>query len=494
MVRVLRRARESCGAVCVALLLSAPIIQAAGSSLIQAVKDRNASAVRQLLARHADVNARQPDGGTPLHWAAHRNDVEIATLLVSAGAQVNAQNDLGATPLWLACLNGSPAMVDVLLRAGANPNVALPSGERPLMTAARTGNVAVVRALIDAGAELEAAEQGRGQTALMWAVSKGQIDVARVLIEQGASVNAASAAGFSPLMFAARQGSVDMGALLLAHGADVNRVDSTGNDALLVAVVRGQLPFARLMLDHGAKPNAMTAGYTPLHWASTEWASQLNFDYQVDEGEWSVLGGLPGNKRIDAIKMLLAYGADVNARVAKGPSRYGAPSMVKAAYVVGGTPFLLASTAADVEMMRLLLANGADYSITTTDGTTPLMLAAGLTHYDAESRAPEAKHLEAVKLLVSLGADVNAANSAGNTALHGGAFGGFNSVIEYLVSRGAQLNVKNKEGQTPLAMAEGIEVGMMVYSRPATAAVLLRLGAGSDTAPLSGEIVLKKNK
>jgi ankyrin repeat protein len=327
----------------------------------------------------------------------------------------------------------------------------------------------------------------------MWAVSKGQIDVTRVLIEQGADVNAASEARFTPLMFAARQGSVDIGELLIANGADVNQVDSTGTDALLVAVVRGHLPFAKLVLDHGARPNAMTAGYTPLHWASTEWASQLNFDYQIADGEWSVLGGLPVARRIDAIKMLLAYGADVNVRVAKSPPRYGV-SMVRPAYLVGGTPFLLASIAADIDVMQLLLANGADPSIATADGTTPLMLAAGLTHYDAESRAPEAKHLEAVKLLVGLGADVNAINSVGNTPLHGGAFGGFNSVIEYLASHGATLNVKNKEGQTPLAMAEGTEVGMMVYSRPATAAVLRRLGAESDTAPLSGAIVLKKGK
>jgi ankyrin repeat protein len=277
-----------------AILLSALAIAAeTDTRLIQAVKNRDADSVRALLKQHVDVNATQGDGATALHWAAHRDDLVIADLLIRAGARASVADDLGTTPLHLACTNRSAAMVERLLSADANGNAALPSGETALMTCARAGDARAVKALLAHGADVNATEHEHHQTALMWAVAQRHPDVVRLLIDSRADVRARSATyaqtvvgeqtqragreelnytvwrgGATPLLFAARVGDVESARLLLTAGADANDSQPDGISALVLAAHSGNGPVAVLLLEHGADPNADGSGYTALHAAS----------------------------------------------------------------------------------------------------------------------------------------------------------------------------------------------------------------------------------
>lgn len=454
--------------------------------LVEAVKHRDTAAARNLVNRRADVNVAEPDGATALHWAAHWDDLDTADLLLRAGAAVNAANDHGVTPLALASLNGSAAMVTRLLEAGANPNAARTTGETPLMTAARTGVVAVVRALVSRGADVHARESAGHQTALMWAVAEKHAPVVRALIDAGADARARSKGGFTPLLFAARQGDIESAEALLAAGADVNETAADGMSALVVATVRGHTALAMALLERGADPNGDEAGFTVLHWASGRWETELTgpngIVTQADE-EW---GALPGVRtaRVQFVQALLAHRADPNAALAKVPPRAGYTQLQVEHRVAGvnpypgATPFLLAAMAGDVAVMQALADGGADPLRTANDKTTPLMVAAGLGRYMAESHVTEQQSLEAVRLALALGVDINAVNDAGSTALHGAAFIKANLLVRFLVDNGAAVNVANKRGQTPLMVADTIRAGSATVSgRTSTGDLLRELGA-----------------
>jgi uncharacterized protein len=473
---------SACVAVVILLPLMPSAARAAGDApLVEAVRHRNRAAVRELLRQGVDVNARQADGATALHWAAQWDDLETAGQLVRAGAQPDVVNEYGVMPLHHAALNGSAAMVEILLKAGANASAALPSGETVLMTAARSGSMAAVRTLLARGADVNARERQRGQTALMWAVSERHADVARVLVEAGADIHAKTEGGFTPLLFAAREGDVDTARLLVGRGADVNQVAADGASVLLVATVRGHAELAIFLLQQGADPNASGTGYTPLHWAAGAWESLMTHDYSIESGEWSRLGGVVEG-RTELIKALLHRGADPNAPLTRNPPRFGHSffGILGGGGLSGGTPFFVAAMAGDAEMMQLLLAGGADPGRPTRDGTTPLMVAAGMATVEEETRIPQVRRIDALRLLLALGADINAANGAGNTALHATAYLGFDEVAQFLVDSGARLNPKNKRGQTPLKVASGVQQTLQLYKHPSTEALLRKLGATMD--------------
>jgi ankyrin repeat protein len=461
-------------AVVVSLCLAAPkVVSADDLTLIEAVKQGNQKAVRDLL-RGADVNAGEGDGASALHWAAHRNDLTIAELLLRAGSHVDAANDYGVTPLLVACVNGNSQMAALLLASGAAPNRANGSGETPLMAAARAGATGAVEALVAAGAELETKDPARGQTALMWAVAGQHRDVVRVLIKSGARPEAESASGFTPLMFAAREGALEEARLLVEAGTDVNHAARDGSTPLLIATVRGQWELGELLLKHGANPNA-GSGFNPLHWAAGAWETQLSGEF--GSHQYEVLAGLrPG--KLEFVKLLLSSGADVNARTTAQPPRFG--FSVFQLRLLGATPFFLAALAGDVDIMRLLVASGADPSISTNQQTTPLMAAAGLGRIIGESHTTEARALEAVKLTLELGANVRAVNERGETALHGAAYQGANLVAQLLIDRGAEINPKSKCGWTPLTIAEGVFHSGGVFVHPTTVDLLRKLGGTSD--------------
>ncbi len=476
------RCVSGCG---LALLLSAGSVAGANDgSLIDAVKARDAEAVEALLGASADVNAPAADGATALHWAAYHDALPLADLLLHAGGDVDAANDYGVTPLSLACDNGSAGMVERLLEAGAAPDAARSTGETPLMTCARTGSTDAVRALLDAGADPSTAETWQGQTALMWAAAEGHTVIVRALVEKGADVHARTAGGFTALLIAAREDEPELARLLLDAGADVNAMAPGGATPLLVAAVRGHTRLAMLLLEQGADPNAGEAGYTPLHWAAGSWHSELTGSLRgietARDEEWRSLNGVRDGK-LELVEALLANGADPDVRLVDHPPQFGFASQRFRVSIAGATPFLLAAMDANVAVMDALVAAGADTRLATDEGTTPLMVAAGLGRVPAETRVTEADTLDAVQFVLDLGAEVNAINFVGRSALHGAAHIRSDPAVQLLVDHGATVDVADQRGITPLMIAEGGGHILLPGLGGGSTADLLRALGGAET-------------
>ena len=463
---------------CVVMLLSAAVLGAAVSDLADAAMKGNKAAVRSLLQKKADVNAAQTDGTTALHWAVRLDDLETAELLIRAGANVSAATRAGATPLQLAAVNGNAAIIAALIKAGADPNAPVTKyGDTTLMMAARTGNPEAIKVLLDNGATANAVETWGGTTALMWAVSESHPDAAKMLIDRGANVNVRSKivpsegrrggstsnssvtslprdpepgekpkkdyyGGFTPLHFAVRQGDMESTRRLVAAGADVNTVSADGKASLELAIYNGNYEIASFLIDNKAQVNHADAeGFTPLFWA-------------VDRRNMETNPGMPWMVTLDPlplIKKLLASGANPNAFVDNIPtSRRSALNLTPR--TTFATALARAAFSADMELVQLLLSNGADPNIVSSHNETALMQAAGYAWIDGYSRGKSnAERLEVIKLLVKLGANVNAADDAGITALMGAGNFGDLPIIQYLVDAGGNLGAhdlgKKNDGQ-----------------------------------------------
>jgi len=476
----------ACGLALV-LVASGAAESAALAPLADAAERADRASVRALLERGALVNQAQVDGMTALHWAAYLEDLETAKLLVNAKANVKAANRYGVTPLSLACTNGDEVMVELLLEAGADPNTKLRGDETVLMTAARTGKLAAVKALLSRGADVNARER-RGQTALMWAAAEGHAAVVQALLQAGADFRTPLSSGFTPLSFAVREGRTDVVRILLKAGTDVNlamqpkkssgRAPARGTTPLILAVENGHFELAVALLDAGADPNDQRCGFTALH--TLTWVRKPNRGDE-ESGDPAPIGS--GNlSSLQLVEELGAHGADVNARLKRGASGRGVLSRV------GATPFLLAAMTADVPLMKTLVKLGADPLLPNAEHCTPLMAAAGVGSLaPGEEAGTEPEALEAVKLALALGNNVNAVADNGETAMHGAAYKNFPQVVQLLADKGARIEVwnrKNKYGWTPLAIAEGHRPGNFKPS-PETVAALNRvlLAAGISLPP-----------
>jgi ankyrin repeat protein len=486
---------------------AAPITASNTASLADAAERGDKQAVRSLLQGHADVNKAQGDGATALHWAAYQDDAETTQLLIGAGANVNAPNKYGITPLVLAAKNGNAQIIRQLLKAGADPNGTVRENETPLMFAARTGSMDAVNALLSGDAKVNAQEGWNGQTALMWAAEAGQAAVVQALLEHGADFRARSHSGATALLFAARHGDIDTIRALLAAGAGVNEARPDGATPLLVAVINGHADVVDFLLNKGANPNA-EGGSTQITMQGTRTKAiplkyrRLGYSKRDSEGvppgnnwgrplqaavhvaNWEISDELIAVQidRLRVIKSLLAHGADVNCRNPMEEPRW--PGARYRRPLQGATAFLLAAKAADIEVMRLLLAHGADPTIKTVDNITPLMAAAGIAWASNQDRASDGQVLEAVKLLVEEeGADVNEVSDTGETAMHAAAYRGANNVVQYLFDKGAKLDVIARDGRTPLIIAEGVEYGNSFAAQPQTAELLRKLGAPERQCP-----------
>ena len=463
----------------------------ANAQIADAVEHRDKDAVQALVKQRVNVNAAQPDGSTALHWAAHWNDLETVNLLLRAGANPKLANRYGATPLSEAASVGNAPMIEALLKAGADPKtLTTADGETVLMTAARAGNVDAVKLLLDRGADVNAREKYKGQTALMWAAAERHPDVVKVLLAHGAdwkvvsfdretkmpklsaasSVSPIARGGFTAFLFTAREGDIESAKVMLDSGVDINQTDIDGTNALVVSIMNKKYTFAKFLLDRGANPNlADVKGRAALYAA----VDIRNEDYSA----------LPNRKEddptpsLELVKALLAHGANPNMALIRNlPGRSGMDSG-DTSLGEGTTPLMRAALSGDAAVMRALLAKGADPKLTIKDGTTALMFAAGVGYRDKFTRGTEADALEALKVAVEAGLDISQTSTRGETALHGAAGRGADSIVQFLVDHGAKLDTKTKQGLTALDFAMGKNVfGQLPVPHDSTVDLIRKLG------------------
>jgi ankyrin repeat protein len=492
-------------------VVARPAPASADQRFIQAAARGDIAAVRLLLRERVDVNAADADGTTALHWTVWGDNLETVDELIRAGANVAAANAFGVTPVYIAAEHGNAAIVRKLLDAGADANTADRTGDTVLMAAVRAGKLDAVQLLLERGAKVNAAEPALGHTVLMWAVRENHPALVKLLIERGASVEARTRigakpaarppgagggshgvgivrsgvppqgeqqpapGGMTPLLFAARDGLLAAADVLIAAKADLNAADPNGMTPLMMAITNNQLAVAQLLVDKGADLRAADWwGRTPL-WAAVE---IRNLDLRSGATD----NGVDRDAALRLIEAIIARGVDVNARVKEFPPQrrhlLGLGSLEWVDFT-GQTPFIRAAQSADVPLMRLLLSKGADPNITTFNGTTALMTAAGVNWVVGQtfSESP-ARWLEAVKLCLEIGGDVNAVNEMGLAAVHGAANRGSDDIIELLAQHGARLDVPDKHGRTPLTWAEGVFLATnSPVAKPSTMALLKKLTA-----------------
>jgi len=479
-----------------ALALLSPLAGHASSTsqtaLADAAMNGDAQALKALLKGGADPNVRGQFGTPALHWRVDADDLAGTKLLLDAGANPNGTTERDITALSLAIGNGNAPMVDLLLKAGADPNRLEPTGETPLMMASQAGVPEVVQSLLKRGVPVDAREASFGQTALMYAARAGQARIVAILLAAGAQPNVATTVGrtpafiapnsvpgfgfgvgilrggvpadrgrreptpggMTPLHYAARHDHVEVAKLLIDAGAKVNAREADDITPLLMAISNDNVSVAQFLLAHGGDVNAPDwYGRSPL------WEAVNVRNLYVHNATFK--NGIDRAPVLELIKALLAAGANVNARTRETPPFRNHLLEITGSLewvdFTGQTPFLTAALAGDVTVMKLLLQHGADPRIDTFHGTSALMAAAGVNWVVAQTwtEGPQ-QLLEAVKMCYELGLDVNQANSMGVTALHGAANRGSQDIIRFLVDKGADLTAQDNEHRSALDWAKGV--------------------------------------
>jgi ankyrin repeat protein len=482
--------------IAVVLLLAsvASPLWAAEAPLASAVERMDRGAIRQLIDKRADVNVPQTDGTTALHWAAYHDDLDLAKKLLAAGANVRASNRYGVTPLSLACTNGNAEMIGKFLDAGADANASLPGGETMLMTAARTGKVAAVRVLIARGADVHVKEPRRGQTALLWAAAEGHVEVLEELIKAGADFRTPLDSGYTPLLFAVRQGQIGAAKALLKAGADVNEVVKVGKPPKLpegerpiragttplhLAVANGHFQLASELLDAGADPNSDLMGYTVLHMVVYVREPGIGDNDPGPEGSGTMTS-------LEFVRKAVAKGAKVDARMTRRANLTNTRW-----HEIGTTPFLLSAVTADSDLMKTCVELGADPLAKNNEGSTALMAAAGIgTRSPGEDAGTEEQVVEALKVALDFGVDINAVDQHGETAMHGAAYKNLPLAVKFLASKGARIDIWNRQneyGWTPLTIARGYRFGNFKPSPVTVAAVEETMLSAGITPPSEKE-------
>ncbi|MCY3844052.1 MAG: ankyrin repeat domain-containing protein [Acidobacteria bacterium] len=495
------RTARALGLLVAAWLVLPGTAAASDSPLADAAMEGDAGRVRLLLERGASLRAAQGDGMTALHWAAFRDDLRVADLLLAADADVMARTRVGGlTPLWFAAENGSAAMLDRLLTTEADVNVTTSTGATLLMAAALSGSVEAIDLLVARGAFLDTRDTANGQTALMFAAWENRADAIRALAGHGAHVGLMSLivsmieprldregnpipprrrrapggnsvmGGMTALLFAARDGHMGAVRALFESGADVDQVSGgDGTSPIVIAIANGHYTVAQYLLDRGADPNLVNIdGLGPVYatvnmrFAPVSWAPNPRTDQEAVDS-------------LDLLRALLARGADPDARIAR--KLWFSPTSHDRSWVdpSGSTPFWRASQSSDVEAMRILVDAGADPNLATARGTTPLMVAAGIGWAGNFTQNAPDSFLDAVRYCLELGADVRAVDARGFTALHGAAGRGDNEMVRYLVERGARVDAINRDGNSPADMAFG--PSRFFLPKPDTVDLLVALGS-----------------
>lgn len=483
--------------------------------LVLAARRNDSTAVLALLGTkpRPDVNQRTADGTSALHWAVYHNDEQLIDRLLAAGAKVNFKNDYGATPMSEAAVLGNVRVIQRLLAAGADAESANIDGQTALMIIARTSNVESARRLIRHGANVNAREGWRGQTPLMWAAAENQPAMVDLLVKQGAQVNARSdvnewerqvtseprmqerpSGGFTPLLFAARRGCVDCARILAKTGADLDLPDPDGVSPLLMATLNFNFDAAALLVRKGAVVDKWDRWGRSALYAAVD-ANTLPVGGRADRPS------LDATTSLDLIQLLLEAGANPNLQLKLFPpyrslrDDRGGDGLLS----IGATPLIRAAKAGDVPAMRLLLAHGANPSLPTAAGITPLMAAAGNASTNIDTRGrykTEAQAVDAVEVLLAGGADISARDANGQTALHGAAAWGWNDVVKVLAAHHVELLAKDVRGRTAADIAMGSASSSGRGSsdpHPETAALLRQLMSPGASPPTAGDTVSDKS-
>ena len=489
-----------------ALAISAPALSAPAQpapSLVDLAQAGDRAAVLKEIARKADVNqASADDGSTALLWAAHNDDAELVKALLGAGANAKAANAFGDSPMREAATSGDVEVLKALLDAGADVESPSPEGQTSLMIVARTANLDAAKLLLDRGAKVNAVEKYEHQSALMWAAEQNQPAMVRLLISKGADVNAVSrvhfndvrvsaeprvkydpSGGLTPLMIAAREGCLDCAKALVEAGAKVNAYDPDSVAPLFYSIWNAHFDLASYLIKSGADVNKWDFwGRTPL-WGAVDYNT-------IPTGGRADRPSLDDTTSLDLIKQLLAAGANPNARLkffspfrAIGNDRGG-----DLIFTTGATPLLRAARGGDVEVVQLLLKAGAKVDLPVErewrdqgGGITPLTSASGLQNQPNDTRGKfktQAQAVAVIKLLIAAGADVNAKDDRGNSALHGAVLRGYNDVVKTLIEAGADPYRANNEGKSAADAAKGPSFavrGQIVEISPATAKLIADL-------------------
>ena len=513
--------------------------QADGATAIQWAAYRNDLDTADLLiAAGADVKQPNHDGATPLRLASTNGSAPMIQKLLKAGADVNEASPYGETALMFAARNGNPEAIQVLIdqKADVNAKERL-RGTTPLMWAADQSHPEAIKILLASGADYKAASnfdtkgnraylaptvrqraesaQGAGAFGAFGKQGKGggrgpgrgQGKEAKegkgAEEDQVAALDAAAAefafgrtrdtdgGGITPLVFATRQDCMECVKELLAAGADVNQVTHYGWTPLLTATQNRHYKIGAYLLDHGANPNIKNnGGWSPLYLATD--------NRNIEGGDYPVRK--PDMDHLEFIRLLLAKGADVNVRVCGTQSTattcVGDSTETRTNFTMqwlnedGATPFLRAAQSSDVELMKLLLAHGADPKIYTARNVTALAVASGIAWVEGVTYEwSREQNVETVKMLLDLGLDPNVHDEDGRTSLHGAAHKGRNEIIQMLVDRGGDLEAHDNgsrdtvngamKGMTwiPVHYSEGlVRVGVQsAIAHPETTAFIKKL-------------------
>jgi ankyrin repeat protein len=438
--------------------------------LLCAAGDASAS-IKPARSPAATAEQRGPDGSTPLQWAVYNGDAAEVKRLLRAGADVREANAYGATPMQLAAETGDVAILKLLLEAGADADSPNAEGQTALMAVARTGNVEAAKLLLKHGAKVDAVEQFGGQTALMWASARRHPEMMKLLLSKGAQINARSVVrnwerhitaegrakdvntgGLTPLLYAARENCLDCVNVLLDRHVDIDLPDPDGVAPVTIAIMNGNWDVAKRLISAGCDVNQWDIyGQGPLYAA-------IDMGNATSGGRASIdpMNEADGK---EIIRMLLDRGANPNMQLFFRPANRvgpGAGTLVSR----GTTPLIRAAANDDVEVVKLLLAHGAEVNLHQADGQTATMAALGARR----GGGTEEQAIEVLRVLHAAGTDVNVVAKPhhlqrvrGGTALHYAVRLGWKKAIEELVSYGADVNAKDPDGLTALdyAMARG---------------------------------------